>query len=984
MFDKNILKKVSSVLWEISKSYRRDMKVPARVYATEKMLDDIVQDRSLDQLVNFSTLPGVVGNVLAMPDVHEGYGAPIGGVAAMLHPDGVISPGAVGYDINCLHPDTKVYLPFGATISIKSLVEKKFNEVCILNKRDKQLINIPVIGWQSRKENKSLYHITSKFGFSIKATGDHPFYSDKGMIDAKKLKVGENLVIDPFVGVNYEKPKSFELINLNFIIEALKALGFENNGNRFAQIVSWFKRSNFLNLRLDDWRIPYLVKIIGLLFGDGTMNFVGKLKKGQISFYGNKEDLISLKSDLSIVGIKSSVYSRKRNNVVKNHYKKEYKFSSTEHSLHIGSSACTLLFYLLGCPLGNKTQDEISVPSWIIEHAPMWQQRLFLAAFFGAEMSTPKMINKYNFYSQTLNINKAVSLKNNGVKFLEDIKNLLSAYGIKSSSVVEVEGLSNKETIGLRFHVLSASENLIRFYKTIGFEYHREKKKLANLAICYLQWKKSVVELRKQTRVHVRTLYGTGVSINQLKMSYAQTYVSGDFIERSVWNSGRDEPRIAFDFPSFADFLQNYAYGDDGLVMDEVVSMEKEPFKGLVFDITVNHIDHNFIANGFVVSNCGVRLVRSDAVLDDIKNQLSSFAREIYHWIPSGVGRGGKLKLTPSEIDAVLKHGVKWMVDQGYANKDDIRHIESFGCLDNADPTCVSERAKQRGHDQLGTLGAGNHFAEVDFVEEIYDEDAAKSLNLKKNQIVFLIHTGSRGLGHQVATDYIKLMMDVMSKYGIELPDRELACAPFSSKEGTDYFNAMAAAANFAWSNRQLITWEMRNAWKREFGESVGELSLVYDVAHNMAKMEEHEIDGKKQQVIMHRKGATRAFGPGHPEIAEEYRAKGQPVLIPGSMGTASYVLMGTNEGMKESFGSCCHGAGRRMSRHAAKKIVHGKELKEKLLEQGIHIVSGSVSRLAEEAPLAYKDVDEVVEVVHTAGIAKKVAKLRPCIVVKG
>jgi tRNA-splicing ligase RtcB len=382
--------------------------------------------------------------------------------------------------------------------------------------------------------------------------------------------------------------------------------------------------------------------------------------------------------------------------------------------------------------------------------------------------------------------------------------------------------------------------------------------------------------------------------------------------------------------------------------------------------------------------NCGVRLLKSKLTFDNIKDKLQSLAREIYHCIPSGVGRGGKLKLSQEQLDQLLKNGVSWMLKNGYATESDIEHTESNGTLPNADPDALSDHAKKRGLDQVGTLGAGNHFAEVDVVEEIFDEKTAQAFGLHKNQITVLIHTGSRGLGHQVATDYIKTMMQVMPKYGIQLPDRELACVPFNSPEGTNYFNAMAAAANFAWCNRQMITHQVRQAWQKELGEAGGNLSLLYDVAHNIAKIETHEIEGKKEKVIIHRKGATRAFPPGNPEIPKEYQVVGQPVLIPGSMGTASYVLAGTQEGMQTSFGSTCHGAGRRMSRRAAKKAIHGGTLKKKLEEKGICVRAGSLPGLAEEAPLAYKDIDDVVQVVHDAKIAKKVAKLRPCAVIKG
>lgn len=365
--------------------------------------------------------------------------------------------------------------------------------------------------------------------------------------------------------------------------------------------------------------------------------------------------------------------------------------------------------------------------------------------------------------------------------------------------------------------------------------------------------------------------------------------------------------------------------------------------------------------------NCGVRLLKSEITFREIESQLNTLAKSLYREIPSGVGRGGRLKLKDKDLDKVLKSGARFMVEEGYGYKEDLDRLESNGFLENASPDLVSDRAKDRGRDQLGTLGAGNHFIEVQTVDEIFDEETAKTFGLFKGQVTIMIHTGSRGLGHQIATDYIRKMLSVMGDYGIKLPDLELACVPFSSKEGTAYFNAMAAGANFAWANRQLITWEVRKAWEETFGSGKGKLSILYDVAHNIAKIEEY--DGKK--LLVHRKGATRAF-------------PGQPVLIPGSMGTASYVLVGLEGSMANSFGSTCHGAGRAMSRHAAKRKIRGSDLKVELAKKGIHIEAGSMSGLAEEAPQAYKDIDEVVGIVHQAHIAKKVARLKPAAVVKG
>lgn len=379
--------------------------------------------------------------------------------------------------------------------------------------------------------------------------------------------------------------------------------------------------------------------------------------------------------------------------------------------------------------------------------------------------------------------------------------------------------------------------------------------------------------------------------------------------------------------------------------------------------------------------NCGVRLLKTKLKVRDIKGKESLLAKKLFEEIPSGVGKGGRLKPNMSQLDDVLTKGAGWMVENGYGSYDDLQFLESNGCLSEAEPGAVSEHAKLRGKDQLGTLGSGNHFVEVETVEEVYDTDIAEKFGLSAGQIVVLIHCGSRGLGHQVATDYIRLMLQNLQKHGITLPDRELACAPLSSVEGRNYFGAMCAAANYAWANRQMIAWEAGNVFSELFGEVP---TTLYDVAHNIAKIEDHQIDGELKKVIVHRKGATRAFGPGSHELSGEFKSTGQPVLIPGSMGTASYVLAGTNEGMLEAFGSSCHGAGRKMSRHAALKKVEGQKLKAELEYKGIFVRSGSLKGLAEEAPLAYKDVNEVVSVVKSAGIARKVAKLRPLVVIKG
>jgi len=379
--------------------------------------------------------------------------------------------------------------------------------------------------------------------------------------------------------------------------------------------------------------------------------------------------------------------------------------------------------------------------------------------------------------------------------------------------------------------------------------------------------------------------------------------------------------------------------------------------------------------------NCGMRILLSDFSASEIEPYLDKLATAIAKAVPSGLGKGHKIGLSISDLDKVLEGGAQKLVENGYGEKEDIELCEANGCLKQADAKAVSNKAKNRGQDQLGTLGSGNHFLEIQKVAEIFNEEIAQKMGIFKNQVTVMIHTGSRGLGHQVATDYIQKMMQAMRRYNINIPDRELACAPFNSDEGQAYFQAMCAAANFAWANRQMISYYVREAWKKILPQD--KLKIIYDVAHNIAKIEEYEINGKKEKLIVHRKGSTRAFPAHHPEIPEKYKEIGQPVLIPGSMGTASYILIG-NEKSRESFYSTCHGAGRRMSRMAATRNLSPQEIIKYLENKGILVKCESLRGLAEEAPEAYKDINEVVEVVHQSQLSLKVAKLVPLAVIKG
>jgi len=385
--------------------------------------------------------------------------------------------------------------------------------------------------------------------------------------------------------------------------------------------------------------------------------------------------------------------------------------------------------------------------------------------------------------------------------------------------------------------------------------------------------------------------------------------------------------------------------------------------------------------------NCGVRLLRTNLTLNDVKPRVKDIVNQIFVDVPSGVGSKGKVRVGAAELRRVLTQGSEWAVSEGMGWPEDPEHIEDRGRIPGADPDALTERAVERGLPQLGTLGAGNHFLEVQAVDRIYDEATARELGIEgRGQIMVMIHTGSRGLGYQVCDDALKIMQRAVQKYGIELPDRQLACAPLDSPEAREYLAGMAAAANYAWANRQCITHWTREAFEHVFQTSARALgmSIIYDVAHNVAKMEDHVVNGRTMRLCVHRKGATRAFGPGHPALISLHQRTGQPVIVPGDMGTASYLMVGTERAMKETWGSTCHGAGRMLSRHAAIRKARGRNIATELAEKGVYVRAASREGLAEEMPEAYKDVDEVVRVCDGAGISKLVARMTPVGVMKG
>jgi tRNA-splicing ligase RtcB len=731
--------------------------------------------------------------------------------------------------------------------------------------------------------------------------------------------------------------------------------------------------------------------MLGYCLGDGVLYFGGIRRRGSTCFYGEEKDLLKIKYDLEAIGFNGKVYSRDRHHKIKTAYE-TVEFDHYESHLKVPSSAFALLMAAIGMPVGNKCHNPYELPQWLFR-TPLWQKRLFLAAFFGAEMSAPKALTGcgYNFYCPTVSLNKLTEHIDNGRQYLQDIARLLSGFGVKTYDISQRKEFVNKDGLvsyRLRLMVVATTENLLRLYAKVGFEYNEKRKFLANIATGYLRLKNMVVSEKKEAATLAPVLAGSGKWDRSQIFEYLESpHVTERFIERSLYEPRSSEPRAWTDMPTFDEYLTMVKsdLGCSGMIWERVKTISPINFNDYVYDFTVAHHGHNFIANNFVVSNCGVRIMRTNLTAEEVKPKLKELVYCLYNDVPAGVGSKGDIKISEKEERRLLVEGSKWVVEHGYGRSEDLEYTEESGAIKGADPDSVSPRAYERGKNQSGTLGSGNHFLEVQEVDEIYDQDTAEAFGVEKGQAVVMIHSGSRGLGYQVCDEYSKDMIRCLSKYGIEVPDRQLACAPVNSPEGKAYLGAMKCAANYAWANRQCLMHLARKAFEKVFarGEHDLGLDLIYDVAHNIAKLEEYRVNGKEKTLCVHRKGATRAFGPDHPELPAKYKKTGQPVIIPGDMGRNSYLLAGTR-GAEETFYSTCHGAGRLMSRSEAVKKARGRSISGELEKKGVLVKSSGRETLAEEMPEAYKDVNEVVGVVAGAGISKKVCRMRPLGVIKG
>lgn len=987
------LEQVDECCWRIPKSYKPGMRVDGLIFASADLIEQVRKDQAPDQVANVAFLPGIQKASLAMPDIHWGYGFCIGGVCAT-DPDegGVISPGGVGYDINCLTAETPVLHRYGYFRRIGDMAECWRSErlACFdLGSSEQQTTTID--RWFAQKPRAAVLRIVTEAGDEIRATADHPFWTPDGMAPAGKLKPGGRLALLPFEGVPYEAPTDDVLLTAADLSARWRQLGKTEEG--LAQALRFLKKRGLLPLRRNSPAVPLLCKLLGFVFGDGSIYFESKRGKGVTCFFGEAVDLAEVRDDILALGIQpSQIYGRDRTHSIRTQYA-EYAFARREHWFRVTSSGFAVLLACLGAPVGQKATQSYNLPAWL-EAAPLWHRRLFLAALFGAELTTPATISGHGtvFGAPTLSLNKRPEHEASGRRLLDTIAVWLRDMGVRTQAIHRDEAQKNMDgslSIRLRLVLAPTSENLRHLWGRVGYEYNRRRRRLAAYAVQYLKLKDEVIALRARAIEKARTLAAQGVAPHAIYAQLSQPYVNRRFLERSLYEQRRTPPRIGSSFPRFDQYCEQAAdgCGADGMVWERIARIEEIPdYQGLVYDFTVAHADHNFVAGGFVVSNCGVRLMRTNLYYRDVKPHLRPLVDSLFRKIPTGAGKSGRYEFFGKELDQLLAQGPSYLLGRGLATQRDIDYTEAHGRLDGADPDAVSDHAKMRGAEQCGTLGSGNHFLEVQIVEAIFDEDAAQVMGLAKDMVCVMIHSGSRGLGYQVCDDALHLLRKAPEKYGIQLPDRQLACAPIQSPEGEKYLAAMRAAANFAFCNRQLLMWQAREVFAEIFGRSWQEMqmNLVYDVCHNIAKLEQHTVGGKTKKLWVHRKGATRAFPPDHPEIPPMYRKIGQPVIIPGDMGRASWVLVGQPGSMERSFGTTCHGAGRAMSRTAAVKEAAGRRIDKELEARGVIARAQSRKGLAEEQPKAYKDVDLVVETVHRAGLSKKVARMRPIGVIKG
>jgi len=836
--------------------------------------------------------------------------------------------------------------------------------------------------FMKRKHTGKIYSIKTRLGYSVKVTGEHPILTKNGMVNAENIfriakdkkskKQNYEIAVYPFEGVKHEKIPSGNVL--------VSEEGFTS------QEIMHLKSRCLLPFDSDNTLLPVIARLFGYLLGDGQIYVSGE--KGFVCAYGKKDDLEEIKKDFARLGFSGRVYSRVRNHKIPTRYG-QVNFSSENFELHVSSKALAKLFFGLGYPKGAKTNIEFLIPDWIMK-SPLWIKRLFLSGLFGAELSKPRTHTKTGFDCPVFSMNKNSILLGNAREFCIQLIFLLDEFGVKTHELIERDDFVNRfgKTSRLKLAISSEEENLLKLFSGIGFSYNSERKTLSEIAVIYIKEKKLLSEKRKVIAEKIKEFKKIGLKFSEVRKHINCIDVNERFVKRHYYESAGQ--RIPLDFISFKDFVsvKKKELAENGAFFDGIESVTEEFYDDFVYDFNVPE-HHNFVADNIIVSNCGMRLLTTNLSYKDVQPKLKELVNLLFKKVPAGVGCKGFVNLNKSQFKDMMVSGAKWCIENSYGWDEDLERIEEHGTIKLANPDKVSDKAIERGIGQLGTLGSGNHYLEIQLVkaENVFDSEIAKKFGIiDDNQIVVMVHCGSRGFGHQIATDYLKTFLDVMKRENIPLRDRELACAPYRCKEGEDYYSAMACAANSAFANRQVILHRIRECFSDIFKRTPEdmEMHMVYDVAHNIAKIEEHKIDGKKKDVMVHRKGSTRSFPPNHPELAEIYKETGQPVIIGGSMETGSYLLVGTEKAMDETFGSTAHGSGNSMSRAQAKREVRGDKLQKDMESRGIYVKAASMSGLAEEAGSAYKDIDEVVHSLVLSGISKPVVSFKPIGNVKG
>ncbi|MBI2508079.1 RtcB family protein [Candidatus Woesearchaeota archaeon] len=959
------IKKINEVTWEIPTSYKQGMNVPARIIATESLLK-AMDPGVFNQVTNVATLPGIVKYSICHADGHWGYGFPIGGVAAFDIEEGVISPGGIGFDINCVSPKTKILMDYGYYRKIKDLREDLSKEkISFISLKNRKKESSPAVLLLKKKADNNILKIKTKYGEEITVSEDHPLLTNNGFEEAGNLRKKNGIITHPFVGVEYKKPTKKVILDSKDIITLI--------GNR-KKLIKELKQKRLLPLKFNSEKLPILAKLVGFLTGDGWIGtYYSKKRKSDIwsmRVIGKLQDLGEVRNDIAKLGyIANHITTKEYTSKLKEINGDERKIYGTSNQLYLNSQSLAVLLHALGVPKGNKSKIIVNVPIWI-KKAPLWIKRLYLAGLFGAELNRPcqRKGEPCTFTEPSFSQNKIDSLERENLNFMLEITNLLLEFGVNINKVYKqkvVVNVDSAQTHKLALRISAKPENLINLWSKVGYEYCKDRKESSMLALAYLKYKQKTLK---------RKTIASGKSIS-IKENNGEIMLITQISEDS--------------FPTFAEFSEKSRIKDSEFISDEVEEIVKLDYRGDVYDLTMDDKNHNFIANCIVSHNCGMRSIVTNLTQKEVQPKIKELTDTLFKLVPAGVGCKGFVKLTRSEFNEVMCSGSKWCVERGYGWEEDLEGTEDYGTLKGANPEKVSERAISRGISQLGTLGSGNHYLEIQIAraENIYDEKTAKKFGIiDKDQVIITTHCGSRGFGHQNATDYLKVFERIMKEHNIKVSDRELSCAPFQTKEAQDYYSAMKCSGNMAYANRQVIMHRIREAFKQVFKKDPEKLGmhLIYDCTHNLAREHKIKLEGKMKKVLVHLKGATTSVGPGYERLTSKYEETGSPIIIGGSMETGSYLMMGTRKAEEETFGTTIHGAGRTMSRTKAKSAIRGEKLQKDMEKKGIYVRGVSMSGLAEEAGFAYKDLTAVGDSVEKAGISKRIVLLKPIGNVKG